>query len=100
MINKKDLKQKFDDYLTGKISKDEIIDSIFNIEEEELPKRPSPKPISEIDVQSIINYCESILNNIEEREYDDEDNAHYSYEFLFKTVYGDKYFKYINHILR
>jgi hypothetical protein len=57
-------------------------------------KRPEVR--KDIDIDSIVRNCESILNNMIELDWQDEDNSVYLYEAVMIAVYGDGIFNFIN----
>jgi len=57
-------------------------------------KRPVPK--QNIDWTPVIKCLESILDDIEEREWNDEDNSVFLQEAVVGAVYGDSWYDFTN----
>ena len=57
-------------------------------------KRPVPK--KDINWTKIISCLESILDDIEEREWNDEDNSTFIQEAVIEAVYGDSWYEFTN----
>jgi len=57
-------------------------------------KRPIPK--QNINWAPVLKTLESILDDIEEREWNDEDNSVYIYEAVVSAVYGQSWYDFTN----
>ena len=56
-----------------------------------------PKVIKNIDIQIIIDSCESYLNEVDDEDgHVGSDDEHYLFESVMEAVYGSEVWKYIN----
>ena len=94
MINIKDLsKEDFETLKSTGLLKKLYPDAPDNFENIR-GKRPVPK--KDINWTPIISCLESILDDIEEREWNDEDNSVFLQEAVIEAVYGDSWYEFTN----
>ena len=94
MTNIKDLnKEDFESLKQSGLLKKIYPDASDNFED---IKGKRPKVKENIDWAPVLATLESTLDDIEEREWNDEDNSVYIYEAVVSAVYGQTWFDFTN----
>lgn len=66
-------------------------------EQESRSNPPRPRPLDNPDFTKLIQTCEACIDDLETRDWWNEDNQHYVYESAFEAIYGKDFFsKYLN----